>query len=291
MYSRIIVPLDGSELAEAAIDYSKELASRSNASLVVLHVCKPEEQQYMPMHRRYAEHIVETLKQDLIKTGTAGVEVESAISVGDPAAEILHLVEENDFSLIVMSTHGLSGVGRWALGSVSDKVVRHSPIPVLLIRSVAPESADKKMLVLLDGSQLSEQVIPYAINHAKTSDAELTLLRVFDSPYILSDYPEGTARLSWEEHVEQITAKYKRECSIYLEELAGQLEAEGLNVKVEVLLGKADEETVGYLDKTEVGLVTMTTHGRSGIRRWALGSIAEKVVHGSSRPVLLVRAH
>lgn len=289
MYAKIIVPLDGSQLSEAALDYSKSLAASSGANLTVLHVCRSGEHQYLSMHRGYTERIVEKLTNEFQRVGAKSHEIESAVSVGDPASEILRFSEEQQASLIIMSTHGHSGLGKWAMGGVSDKVVRHSSVPVLMVRAMVPRPRSKDMLVLLDGTQLSEQVLPHAKNYAETFGMGLTLLRVFDPPYILSDYPEGTAKLTWQEHVDQITSAHRRECAGYLEEIANQLRGEGLKVKVKVLLGKADEQIVEYLDQAEFDLVSLSTHGRAGIRRWALGSIAEKILHASSTPVLLVR--
>lgn len=299
MYDRILVPLDGSELAEVPLDYAREVATRSGAELILLHVCGPDECHcgpegcyVQPMHRVYVEHTAEVLRRRMQESGAEGAQVRSAIVAGDPAHEILRYVEENKVSLIVMGTHGRSGIRRWVMGSVAVKIHRCSDAPVRLVRSLArgetaPEDwPEKRILVLLDGSEPAEQVLPYVVHHARMSDAEVTLLRVCEPPLISADYP---GPLSWEEHVEQVTSHQQGQCSLYFGDVEKRLKGMGLKVKSESLLGNAAEEIVNYVARNQFNLIAMTTHARCGLSVWPIGSTADKVIHGTSSPILLVR--
>jgi nucleotide-binding universal stress UspA family protein len=304
-YHKILVPLDGSEMAEKVLVYAKELAARLDLDVTLLYVCSKEEYQVLPMHRAYVDRVA-----DLLKTQTEAVrlsigdqqqskagQIMSRVTVGYPAEQILRYVDENEVDLILMATHGRSGIMRWVLGSVADKVLRASTVPVFLIRAGIPDDVayDKwpktTMLVPLDGSKLAESVLPHVEVLAKQrglDSVEVSLLRVAEPPAIPADYPADMP-LSWEEHLEQETAKRKTEGEHYLAGVEKQLKDAGLNVRAEVLVGNPVEEIIGHCSKNRSSIVVMATHGRSGLSRWAYGSVAEKTLLGTSCPILIVR--
>jgi len=316
MYKRMLVPLDGSKLAEVVFAYAKELAGRLDLDLILFHVCSSEESELLPMHRSYVERAAEIVRhqshevqertgiQPEIKTVEAQVEM----AVGHPAEEILNYADKNDIDVILMATHGRSGIRRWALGSVVDKVLRVSKVPVWLVRAGIPgeivydEWQRRTLLVPLDGSELSEVVLPHVETLAKQRGAELVdvvLLRVFEvtdiispiSYHIVPDSYPPTRPFKWEEYMEQETEKCKQACERYLSVIEERLRNAGIKVRSEVLMGKPADEIVDYASKTSFNLVVMATHGRSGVGRWAFGSVADRVLHGVSSPLLLVRPH
>lgn len=311
MYKKMLVPLDGSELAEVVFAYAKELAGRLSLDVTLLHVCSPTEQELAPMHRSYTEHMagivklqVEAIQKKVgIQPGGKAVEVRGELVVGYPAEEILSYADENDIDLILMSTHGRSGIRRWAMGSVADKVLRASKVPVWLVRAGIPEEVvydkwpSRTILVPLDGSELAESVLPHVEAVAKQRGAEIVdviLLRVCEPPIISSDYPEAIMPLSWEEHVEQQMALCKRASEKYLARAEKQLKDAGLKVRSETLVGKPPlgnpaNEIIDYANRNPFNLIVMATHGRSGISRWAYGSVAARVLLGVSSPLFLVR--
>jgi len=305
MYKRTLVPLDGSKLAEVVLPYAKELAGRLDLDVILLHVCGSEESGLATMSQAYVEHAAEIIRRESAEVqrrtgapaGCKPVEAKGALAVGDPAEEILNYAEKNDIDLIIMATHGRSGVRRWIIGSVADKVLRASKVPVWLVRAVVTQEIvyDQwpriTVLVPLDGSELAVSVLPHAEALAKqrgTERVDVVLLRVCEPPVIPSDYPPSRP-LSWEEHVEQRIAESKRTCEIYLDEVERQIKARGLNVRSEVLLGNPAEEIVNYANSNPFSLIVMSTYGRSGISRWAYGSVADKVLQGVSCPILLIR--
>jgi len=304
MYRRILVPLDGSELAEVPLHYAMQLAVRSKAEVVLLHVCGPDECHcgpegchIQPMHRVYVEHTAEALRHRLQEAGHADAKVDAVTLAGDPGHEILQYLEENDVSLVVMATHGRSGMKRWIMGSIATKVHRCSNTPIRLVRSLSSEETaiqdwpEKRILVLLDGSERAEQVLPYVAEHAKMSDAEVTLLRVCEAPLISANYPEAIMPLSWDEYVQRVTSRQRERCSAYFEDVGRRLESIGLNVNCECLFGSPAEAIISYVRDNRFNLVAMTSHVRPAGGHWPIGGVADKVIHGTSSPVLLVRPH
>ncbi len=311
MYERMLVPLDGSKLAEVVFAYATELAGRLSLDVTLLHVCSPKEQESAPMHRAYVERAGETIRHHLeeiqkkagIQPGSSAVATRGELAVGYPAEEILSYADENDIDLILMATHGRSGIRRWAIGSVADKVLRASKVPVWLVRAGIPEEVvydqwtRRTILVPLDGSELAESVLPHVealVKQLGTELVDVILLRVCEPPIISSDYPEAIMPLSWEEHVEQQMARSKRVSEEYLTKVKKRLKDAGLKVRSEVLVGKPPlgnpaDEIVDYANRNPFNLIVIATHGRSGISRWAYGSVAARVLLGVSSPLFLVR--
>lgn len=306
MYRKMLVPLDGSQLAEVVFPYAKELAGRLDLEIILLHVYSPAERESGAMHRAYIDRVTDIIRRQSEEVeGRMGVQpekkavhVQGEVAEGYPAEEILRYADKNDVDLILIATHGRSGVRRWAMGSVADKVLRASKVPVWLARAGIHEEIvydkwpKRTVLVPLDGSELAESVLPHAEALAKQRGAELVevvLVRVCEPPVIPADYPEASMSLSWEEHVEQVVAKFRHACEQYLAEVEKGLKDAGLEVRSEVLVGKPGNEIVDYVNRNPFNLIVMSTHGRSGLGRWAYGSIADKVLHGVSSPIFLVR--
>jgi len=306
MYRKMLVPLDGSQLAEVVFPYAKELAGRLDLEIILLHVYSPAERESGAMHRAYIDRVTDIIRRQSeevegrmgVQPEKKAVQVQGEVAEGYPAEEILRYADKNDVHLILIATHGRSGVRRWAMGSVADKVLRASKVPVWLARAGIPEETvydkwpKRTVLVPLDGSELAESVLPHAEALAKQRGAELVevvLVRVCEPPVIPADYPEASMPLSWEEHVEQVVAKCRHACEQYLAEVEKGLKDAGLEVRSEVLVGKPGNEIVDYVNRNPFNLIVMSTHGRSGLGRWAYGSIADKVLHGVSSPIFLVR--
>jgi len=207
MYEKILVPLDGSDLAEVALPYAEELAGRLGSEINLLHVSESTEAPYQRMHKFYIERTAETAKEGAEKyierSEGKVIKVEPTMLVGNPAEEIVEYASKENIGLIVMATHGRSGISRWALGSVADKVVRATERPVGLIRAegTLPDVREKgilnKVLVPLDGSKEGEAVISYVEDLASRLKAEVILLKVLSiSPGIMD---EGYGYLSYTE--------------------------------------------------------------------------------------------
>jgi nucleotide-binding universal stress UspA family protein len=191
-----------------------------------------------------------------------------------------------------MATHGYSGLRRWTLGSVADKVLYAATIPVFLVRAITqpPASARswKRILVPLDGSALAEQALPLAITLARRTQAELMLLQV---AVPLVDYVPGLSPFSRSIPTSIAFPDLLREqAQQQLATTINRFATRDVAMAPVVLFGYPAEMIVAAAIERQADLIVMATHGESGLRRWALGSVADKVLHASTVPLLLVRA-
>ncbi len=278
MYERIVVPLDGSQLAEVALPYAEELAGRLGSEIILFSVLESAEAEEHQRHHSYIKKVIEATqrraKKYLNKPADQEIRVGSATRVGYPAEGIVNYANRGGFKLIIMATHGRSGLGRWALGSVADKVVRSTTRqPLLLIRArgarpdVRKKGMLKKALVPLDGSVRSQAVIPYISELAARLQTEITLMQAVPHDGHLYAAAES-----------------------YLEGMCHLLEGEGITTRYQVRVGDAADEIINLADELDVDLVAMSTHGRTGLTAWTLGSVAQKVLLGGNTPLLLVRS-
>jgi len=277
MYERIIIPLDGSQLAETALPYAEELAVRMGSQIVLFTVFDSAEtgeyQQYQVYTKKVIGDIEHRAEKYLKKLAMKPVKVGAATRVGYPADGIVSYARKGGFKLIIMATHGRSGIGRWALGSVADKVVRTTTLqPLMLIRAkgtgadVSQMGHLKSALVPLDGSVRSQAVIPYIKELASKLKTKLTLFQAI---------PQNN--------------HFYTEAESYLAGIGTLLKDEGISTRYVVRVGAAADEIINLADELNVDMVAMSTHGRSGISAWALGSVAQKVLLGGNTPLLLVR--
>jgi nucleotide-binding universal stress UspA family protein len=308
LYRRMLVPLDGSELAEAVLPYAKELAGRLDLELILLHVCEQHRIESQFMCQSYIDHAAEIVKVQSrevqastgVQKGRKAVEARAEVITGNPAEGIIDYAGKHHIDLILLATHGRSGIRRWVMGSVADKVLRASQVPIWLVRAAIPEKVihdewpRRTFLVPLDGSKLAESVLPHVEALAKQRGAELVnivLLRVFEEPYVNADYPQATLNLTWKEHVKRVRGHFKKEAETYLAEVQTRLADSGLKVRSEVLMGNPADEIIKYADKNHPNLVIMASHSHPEIRRWEFGSVAYQILHGVPSPVFIVRPH
>jgi nucleotide-binding universal stress UspA family protein len=297
MYKRIVVPLDGSELAEAALPYAEELAARLGSGITLIHVYESDDEKHHRMPELYIQKMVETTKRGVKKRLPAGrkegVQAGSALLAGHTAEQIVDYADREGAGLIVMATHGRSGIRRWVLGNVASKVARAAKMPVFLIRiDSAPPQAKagtllNKVLLPLDGSKQSESAVPQVEELAQGLGAEVVLLHVIAPTYHVYSIPGESVEMTFTpEDMERFRAKSRQ----YLETVAEAFKRRGISTTTEVAIGRAADEIMRLSEEMSPDLIAMSTHGRSGIGRWAFGSVADKVLHASNTPVLLVRS-
>ena len=301
----ILVPLDGSALAERVLPYVRSLVTIQSGSIRLLRVVSAADTQallahedVLLAHKRGPELALHTRElrawKQLISQAErylaaraaelcpAGLAVTSEVRIGHPAETIVQVAAERGSDLIALATHGYSGVTRWMLGSVADKVVQAADIPVLLVREAAPaEYRLRRILVPLDGSPLAAQALPHAIGLAKHAQAEIVLLQVV-APTIDAfpriPLPPGVRDLLHEQVLRE------------LRDLATASLQHGVAVTPLVLDGAPAQVIIETAEEQHADLIVMARHGFSGIRRWAVGSVADKVAHAATTPLLLVRA-
>jgi len=296
MFERILLPLDGSEIAEAALPYGEELGRKLGAEIILFHVCGPEHQQYERMHQMYLDRLAETVARNMRKGQPKGKQVKVIIKVeaGEPQENICNLVKKSDVDLIIMTAVSASGtkVARM-LGSVTDHVCRTVPIPVMLIRPQNVQRTEDKnrlisrILLPLDGSDLSKIALPVGEELATKLKASITLFQMarVAQPYV--DYAATGFYVDYTK-LNEYEEKLVRAETIALEK---ELRDKGLTVTHSVTSDlDAADEIIKVGKKVGADLVVMSTHGRSGLRRWIFGSVAEKVLRHGEIPLLLVHA-
>jgi len=296
MYEKILVALDGSELAQVALPYAEELAGKMASEVTLAHVVQPPERGTGNLRKTYLEWIAQLTKQLAERytqaAGAKGIKVKTTILTGDPPDRIVRYADKEDISLIIMSTHGLTGIRRWALGSTAREVARATARPIMLIRArgaihdVRKKGILKKVLVPLDGSKEAEAVVPYIEELAAKLGAEVVLLLVVPMGY----HTLTAEGYEYAVYPENQMASDKAFAKDYLDKVCARLKKSGVVAISEVKFGPTADEIIDFADKTGADLVAMSTHGRSGIGRWVFGSVAERVLHDGHTPLLLVRS-
>ena len=295
MFKKIVIPLDGSLLAEQALSFLPRFVSPLQTHIDLVCVVQPwvyalgmSEATPISVINDLHENWKAYLHQQEIFLQGLGYTVQSHVLEGDIAAEILALAANKNADLIVMSTHGRSGFRRLALGSVAERVLHNATIPLLLVREGAAlhtTNPIEHLLVPLDGSSFAERSIPLAVELSTQTGATLTMLRVVQD----LDAQNKQIIFKSEEAAEEAVTQWKLLATRYLDELAKGIKAEGVKVSSMVLSGDP-ENLIGTIAETlPADLIVMSTHGRSGVSRWVYGSVANKVLRTASCPVLLVR--
>lgn len=310
MFKRILVPLDGSVRAESAIPVAARIARAYGASITLLRIAETPVE-YGPYLAPPASYAKEAIEADLARLkeyleplaqaeALAGINVEVKALFGAVAPTIIAAAQAYHSSLIVMCSHGYTGFKRWMLGSVADKVSRHTPVPILILRDGAALPAvtlkqPVRALVALDGSSLSEAVFePVAylvagLAYTTSHQGELRLLRVVDLPY-------GSGKAKSETHIDSMSREEAvLSAQDYLKSLITRLDEGGLadldiTVKTEVVSDPdVAEAIIQQAESGAVDLISMATHGRGGMQHFVMGSVTERVLHHSKFPLLIVR--
>jgi len=291
MYDKILVPLDGSELAEVTLWYAARLAGRLHAALTLVYVSSPDELTSPHMHECYLRDVLARVKADADKiaaeTKGGEITVDYKILKGDSAEEIIDYADKAKIDLIILSTQGKSGIKRWPLGNVANKVIGATRKQVLLVRAKGAKSdvyKDRlvKVLVPVDGSRESESILKFVSYLAAELDLEITLFHMWVREMV--QYP-GKETISREQ-------KLIKRANVYVEKLGARLKEQGLRVKAvfnDVLPSEEAAEIIKLSEEGKFSMVAMATHGRSGVGRWVFGSNANKVLNEGSTPLLLVR--
>ena len=274
--ARILVPLDGSTLAEAILPVVAQLARDHGAEVILLEVMEGQGSRQAELDAELeAGRYLERAAAHLRSRGVGRVHVR--VWHGEADQAIANAATREQASIIGMSTHGRSGLDWLRFGSVAERVVRRASVPVLLVRGTPAwaEGGIGRILIPLDRSEISEAVIPIVACLAGPFDLGIQLLHVVEQPS--TETAKGAAGKRTPE----------AEAEAYLAEVAARLEARGLRVGVTVRVGTPAELIPAVAAETKCGLVAMSTHGRSGLGRLFLGSVAERVLGAVTVPVLM----
>ena len=301
MYKKILVPLDGSKTAEHALPLARFLARRLELSVQLLGVIDLTElaRSVSAAEGLFLDRLVEdetrASNEYLAKVARTfgGVAVRWSVAKGKAADVIIETAAADKATLIAMATHGRSGLNRFLLGSVAEKVLRGASNPLLLVRATEGvrtegEAPFTSIVVPVDGSEIAESVLPTVVEMAQRLDSEIVLFRACNVPQTI--YGGGDGR-----HpaiVGELIGGIKGEARNYLEKKATELRQRGAG-KVSYTLqeGLSADQIIALARQTPDNLIVMASHGWSGLKRWVLGSVTETVVRHSGDPVLVMRAN
>jgi nucleotide-binding universal stress UspA family protein len=300
-----MVPLDGSSLGEYALPMALGLARRTGAAVELVHVCSLQapnalggkldapvlgEARHEQMHaqaRTYLTQLATSLSERWeVAMSVTGLD-------GRPADALYDYALASNTDLVVMTTHGYGSLARAWMGSVADTLVRRLPLPILLVRpheealdllEAVHEHVFEHILIPLDGSVLAEEIVHQALALGMLMNAEYTLLQAIEEPSLSYAPAAQLAGLD-----EQVLEQWRAEARDYLERVAGRMRAYGLVVHTRVTSASPATAIIDYAHAHGIDLIAMSTHGRSGLARMLLGSVADKVVRGAGLPVLIRR--
>lgn len=292
MFKRILVPLDGSNAAEIIFPYAEEVAAKLGSEIILVSVSESSATDVRHLYRAYLERVTEQVKRQLKDYGAKEeAKVRYEVLLGKPATELLHYADESHVDLIAMASLGSSGQGPWLLGNIAAKLLRATDKPVLLIRTPASSKAlrqkrlIKRILVPLDGSKIGEAAIPSTEALAKALGAELILFQVVQPVIAWTGLGHDISYT-----IPQDLESIKASALAYLGSVGKPLKEKGLSTLSVVEVGSPADQIIDYAKANTIDLIAMSTHGRSGIGRWVLGSVTDKVLHAGDTPVLVVRA-
>jgi nucleotide-binding universal stress UspA family protein len=286
MFNKILAALDGSILAESLLPWVAAFVPAAHSrEVVLLSVIETGTPEQLHIAEGYLRDKAEGLEQAWKGRDSAMPSI-TCIAVRSPeldiASAILRYAEDNGIDLIMLSTHGHSGINRWLLGSVAEKVIRGADMPVFLGRAY-PEPARasaglKRLVVPLDGSKLAEQALPYAEHLARSGLAEVTLLYVEPQEAAVFSRKPGASLRDVD----------RKGMEVYLDSIRSGLAGAGIKAQTKTRMGHPAEQITDEAREESVDLIVMSSHGRTGLARWALGSVADLVLRASPAPVLVI---
>ena len=299
MYTSIVVPLDGSAFGKRALPVALALARRSNAAVHLVHVHEPGVYPWgwSEYDTSLRDELREEMRTDLTAlaaqlTREASLPVDAEFLDGAVVPTLQRHLAERRPDVVVMMTHGRSGPSHAWLGSVADGLVRHSPVPVLLVRSGAEwpnnlaEPLFRRVLIPLDGSTMAEEVLEHVVALGTPAATVYTLLTVIvPLPLLAHSYPTSESFID-----RSGIERQREEAAAYLSRTAEKLSKSGARAEVRVVGNQGPAH--GILDEAEaqhVDLIALSTHGHGGLARLLLGSVADKVVRGATVPMLIYR--
>jgi nucleotide-binding universal stress UspA family protein len=300
MYKVIMVPTDGTGFDREAIRVALRIAERSDAKVRLVRVLATASffgmaataegtaiaAEVVHSERDRALSELYALAAECRATSQADITVD--LHAG-PVGDVLQgYARRNDVDLIVISTHGRSGISRLSLGSVTDSLIRHTTIPVLVVKPptsyLNPQviEAFKRIVVPLDGSMLAEQILPRVLALAKLEEAEITLLNVL-IPQSYAQREIVDPNLPWWD-------KDIAHAQTYLFRVAGRLRRNGVAVTTDIVIGENVASAIGdFAGRERADLIAIATHGRGGLARMLRGSVADAVMHSSRLSMLVFK--
>jgi len=293
----ILVPLDGSAESEAALPYAEAIAAAEQARIRLATVVDNQfaylftasDQPVVDWTTRQRERAADYLEGKADALRQRGLIVSTVVVDGEPSDEILREADECDAGMVATATHGRGGLERWALGSVADKIMRLGHRPTLLVRPPKNSEAAnavrlRRLAIPLDGSERAEAAIAPAVELAQAAGAELLLARAEE--WLSTSLAHWGGEGSYVPNLGELEQEATEMVEAYLATVRNRLPSV-LGCQAVALRGLPIQELENLFDQRQVDLVVMTTHGRSGLSRFVLGSTADRFIR-DGLPTLLI---
>ena len=294
MLNHILVPLDGSAIAEKALPYARALGKTLKVPITLITAVEPAADFFSKMTAEFDALAKKGIRNreeylDDISRSFSGAAIRYRVEKGRAEDVIIENAATETGTLITMATHGRSGLGRWLIGSTVEKVVRAATDPVLVVRATQGagsegEAALKSIIVPLDGSTLAESALSYVVELAKAFHARVTLLRSYSLKQIIFRPEE------FHPDLDELKGGLRWEAAAYLDKKVAELKSRGLfDVLCSVSEGDAAEAIIEMGKETPNTLIVMSAHSGSKVKHWVLGSVTEKVLRHATNSVLTIR--
>jgi len=311
MFRSILVPLDGSPFAEHSLPMAISLARCSKARLHLVTVSTPLPEVFVEglaydisqlqqdQGERFGTYISSVAQQ---VRAVSDVAVHTTVLYGEVASSLCDLIATGGEDLIVMATHGKGPLGRFWLGSVTDEMIRHAPLPLLIVRP-REEKVDfhrdvklQRIVLALNGTPEAEQILSPLLSlcEGNSEPRQIVLMQAIYPVVKHNSMPDAKEVRKESSHlfdqVQELQDHLEQQARTYLDKVAGQLRDKGLNVSVEVVAEQPAAQAILHeAEKEHADLIALETHGRGGVSRLLFGSVADKVIRGAHIPVLLHR--
>jgi nucleotide-binding universal stress UspA family protein len=299
MINHILVPLDGSTLAECVLPHVAAIAPVTHARITLLHVLQQQQNGGTPavdpvewhLQKQNAEKYLEGIVNRLSESGILGVE--SVILVGIPAGSVIDFARGNNVDLIALSTHGHSGLSGWNVSGVVQKILLRAYTSILLVRAYLPSATAttkiryKRLFVGMDCSARSEFVLPFAINLAQFYKSQLILETAVEKPRIIKRMPVSQEIM---ELSNQFVEKNQQAASHYFKQLLAQFSTKDLKIKTHISIGDSAIAILHDMaEEANAELVLLVAHGETGERRWPYGSVTTSFIAYGNTSLLIMQ--
>jgi nucleotide-binding universal stress UspA family protein len=295
MFKTILVPLDGSRLAEVVLPHAKALAYAFDANLTLVRVVESpgdgDTQPVDPLQWQISKREVEAyLEETAGALRNSGLKVDSLILEGEPAGQIVEYADNKEIDLILLSSHGRSGLSRWNISSITRKIIQNAKRSTMIVRAYeSPETSledfhYKRLLVPLDGSVRAEYALPIANSIARHHDSEILWAHVVYKPEMPRRKPLSDEDIQL---IDRFIERNRQEARLYLDQIKCQMDIE---CETRLIISENVENTIHELVETEqIDLVVVSAHGYSGNRRHPFGNVTTNFIEYGSFPLLIVQ--
>ena len=286
---KILIATDGSEASEKAANFGMETFKFERAKVYAVYVIDTASYGSVPIGDRGSKKVeqLEEIGHKAVsyveeRAKAAGMETESIVLKGNPAEEIVNFAEEQKVDMVIVGSLGKSGIKHFILGSVSEKVVRHAKVPVLVVREQKEEKPQKKILIATDGSKATEKAVDFGIEIARLNGSKVYAVYVID----ITSFDSILMDEVWEKDMQEQFEKTGRKATSCVEENA---KAVGVEAESIILKGNPAKEIVDFAEEQKVDMIVVGSLGKSGVEQFVIGGVSEKVLRNAKVPVLVVR--